>query len=146
MNVVLIVCDTLRADHLGCYGYFRDTSPNLDVLASGGVQLEDFYSSGVCTGTAFTSIHTGLYPIHHKVYNVAPPELTLDGVPTLASILRREGFTTAAFDNLAYKIGTGLGTRSTAPGASRATSPTYPTRRTGTTWARGYGRTGTTSA
>ena len=102
MNVVLIVCDTLRADHLGCYGYFRDTSPNLDALAEGGVLLEDFYSSGVCTGTAFTSIHTGLYPIHHKVYNVAPPELTLDGVPTLATLLRREGFTTAAFDNLAY--------------------------------------------
>lgn len=102
MNVLLIACDTLRADHLGCYGYFRETSPNLDALADGGVLLEDFFSSGVCTGTAFTSIHTGLYPIHHKVYNVAPPELTLDKVPTLATILRHEGFTTAAFDNLAF--------------------------------------------
>ena len=39
MNVVLFVIDTLRADHLGCYGYFRDTSPTIDKLASEGVRF-----------------------------------------------------------------------------------------------------------
>ena len=102
MNVLLIVNDTLRADHMGCYGYFRDTSPTMDALASEGVLFEDFYSSGVCTGTAFSSIHTGLYPIHHQVYNVTPPDHILDEVPTLAALLRASGYATAAFDNLAY--------------------------------------------
>ncbi|HIE09649.1 MAG TPA: hypothetical protein EYP65_07340, partial [Armatimonadetes bacterium] len=40
-NVILIVLDTLRADHLGCYGYFRDTSPNLDRLAKEGILFKD---------------------------------------------------------------------------------------------------------
>ena len=102
MNVVLIVNDTLRADHLGCYGYFRNTSPTMDRLAEEGVLFEDFYASGVNTGTAFTGIHTGLYPIHHRVYAVAPSDLVLDDIPTMAEILRDAGYTTAAFDNLAF--------------------------------------------
>lgn len=102
MNILMFVCDTLRADHLGCYNYFRKTSPNIDRLAEEGVLFQECFSSGVCTGTAFTSIHTGLYPIHHKVYNICPPTLVLDETPTLAEILRANGFTTVAFDNLAY--------------------------------------------
>ncbi len=102
MNIVLIVNDTLRADHLGCYGYFRSTSPTMDRLAEEGVLFEDFYASGINTGTAFTGIHTGLYPIHHKVYSVAPSDLILDDIPTLAETLRDSGYTTAAFDNLAF--------------------------------------------
>lgn len=102
MNILLIVNDTLRVDHLGCYGYLRKTSPVMDKLAEEGILFEDFYSSGVATGTAFTSIHTGLYPIHHRVYNVAPVDLQLDGIPTLAEVLRANGYTTVALDNLAY--------------------------------------------
>lgn len=102
MNILLIVNDTLRADHLGCYGYFRKTSPNMDELAKHGITFEEFYASGVCTGTSFTGIHTGLYPIHHGVYNVTPPDLMLDDTPTLAEILRAQGYTTVAFDNLAH--------------------------------------------
>ena len=102
MNIVLIVCDTLRADHVGCYGYFRETSPAMDRLAEEGVLFENTFASGVCTGTAFTSIHTGLYPIHHKVYNVTPPDLILDEIPTLAEVLRAGGYTTIAFDSLAH--------------------------------------------
>jgi len=52
MNVLLIVCDTLGADHLGCYGYFRDTSPNIDRIASEGVIFEDFYNAGSQRGLA----------------------------------------------------------------------------------------------
>ena len=81
MNVLLIVIDALRADHLGCYGYFRDTSPNIDRLASEGTLFEEFYASGEGTGTAFTSIHTGLYPVHHsmgKVFDVLEEEKILE--------------------------------------------------------------------
>jgi arylsulfatase A-like enzyme len=102
MNILVFICDTLRADHLGCYGYFRDTSPNIDRLARDGTLFEQCYASGVCTGVSFTSIHTGLYPIHHQVYDVCPPTLILDDIPTLAELLRANGYTTVAFDNLAY--------------------------------------------
>ena len=102
MNIIVFVCDTLRVDHLGCYGYFRDTSPNIDRLAEEGVVFERAYASGVATGVSFTSIHTGLYPIRHKVYNLAPPMLILDEVPTIAELLRTNGYTTVAFDNLAH--------------------------------------------
>ena len=45
MNVVLFVIDTLRADHLGCYGYFRDTSPTIDRLAAEGVRFADSHAT-----------------------------------------------------------------------------------------------------
>ena len=67
-NVVLIVCDTLRADRLGCYGYFRNTSPTIDKLASEGVLFEDFHTTGFSTGNTFTCIFTGLPGIKHKFY------------------------------------------------------------------------------
>ena len=102
MNILLIVNDTLRSDHLGCCGYFRNTSPVMDRLAREGVLFEQFFASGINTGTAFTGIHTGLYPIHHKVYSKTPPDLTLDEIPTLAEILRANDYTTVAFDNLAH--------------------------------------------
>ena len=68
MNVLLFVIDTLRADHLGCYGYFRNTSPNMDQLADEGVLFQDYFASGVPTGPGFTSIMTGMYPINHGFY------------------------------------------------------------------------------
>ena len=102
MNIILFVCDTLRVDHLGCYGYFRDTSPNIDRLAADGIVFDRAYASGVATGVSFTSIHTGLNAVRHKVYNLAPPMHVLDQVPTIAELLRTAGYTTIAFDNLAH--------------------------------------------
>lgn len=68
MHIILIVVDTLRADHLGCYGYFRDTSPNIDKLAAEGVRFSESHATAIATGPAFSSIITGLYPIHHGCY------------------------------------------------------------------------------
>lgn len=68
MKLILIVIDTLRADHLGCYGYFRNTSPNIDRLAKEGVLFKDAHTTAIATGPGFTSIFTGLSPIHHKFY------------------------------------------------------------------------------
>ena len=72
-NILLVVCETLRYDHLGCYNYFRDTTPNIDQIAKDGIVFEDFYNAGAPTGPAFTSIYTGLYPIHHKYYRFFYP-------------------------------------------------------------------------
>jgi len=102
VNVLFIVCDTLRADHVGCYGYFRDTSPNIDRVAAEGVLFEDFYNSGCPTGPAYTCMYTGLYPIHHKFYAFVPPNAPSmsDEIFTLPEIMQARGYTTAALDNL----------------------------------------------
>ena len=105
MNVVWFVLDTLRSDHLGCYGYFRETSPNLDRLAAEGVLFEDSYASAVATGPGFTSLHTGMAAIDHGFYltpwNVPNAPLLDDRIPTVAERVQARGnTTTAAFDNL----------------------------------------------
>jgi len=61
-NVVLITIDTLRADHLGSYGYKRDTSPNIDSLAEKGILFENAYSQSSWTYPSMASMHTSLYP------------------------------------------------------------------------------------
>ena len=105
MHIILIVVDTLRADHLGCYGYFRDTSPNIDKLAFEGVRFSDSHSTAIATGPGFTSIITGLYPIHHGCY-VTPynlPNLVEfdDTIRTFPELIWQRGeYTTCAFDNL----------------------------------------------
>ncbi|MEA3408044.1 MAG: sulfatase [Chloroflexota bacterium] len=105
MNVIWFVVDTLRADHLGCYGYFRQTSPNLDQLAREGVLFEDSYASAIATGPGFTSLFTGRAAINHGFYltpwNVANAPLLDDRVVTLPELIQARGdYTTAAFDNL----------------------------------------------
>ncbi len=58
-NVILIVIDTLRADHLSAYGYGRKTSPNIDRLAAGGVLYEQSISASSWTLPAHASLFTG---------------------------------------------------------------------------------------
>ncbi|RLG83149.1 MAG: hypothetical protein DRO39_08760 [Thermoprotei archaeon] len=104
LNIVFVVIDTLRADHLGCYGYFRDTSPTIDRIAREGVFFENFYASGIPTGPAFTSMITGLYPVNHRYYitpwDVPNTYQVDDDIPVLAELLLDAGYTTAAVDNL----------------------------------------------
>ena len=66
-NVLLIVVDTLRPDHMGCYGYHRNTTPHIDLLASESVLFENAYSNAGWTIPAFASILTGMYPKDHGV-------------------------------------------------------------------------------
>jgi len=66
-NVILISLDTLRADHLGCYGYERDVSPNIDALASESFIFTNAYSNSNWTLPAHTSLFTSLYPVQHQI-------------------------------------------------------------------------------
>jgi len=94
-NLLLISLDTLRADHLGCYGYPRPTSPFLDQLASRGVLFEQAWATSPWTLPSHASLFTGLYPSQHGVVNNhvgLPPEL-----PTLAEVMRERSFATAGF-------------------------------------------------
>ena len=96
-NVILLSIDTLRADHLGCYGYARETSPALDALAQRGALFEDVVSSSSWTVPAHMSMLTGLYPRSHGVSTDAkelPAETT-----TLAEHLSGLGFVAGAIVN-----------------------------------------------
>lgn len=94
-NVVLISIDTLRADHLGCYGYNKNISPNIDHLAQTGIQFANAYSHCPLTLPSHTSLLTGLPPNVHGVRDNA--FFMLDkNIPTLATILQQKGYQTAA--------------------------------------------------
>jgi arylsulfatase A-like enzyme len=92
-NVLLIGVDTLRADHVGCLGYVKDTTPTLDRLAREGVLCTRTMSTSGWTLPSVMSVLTALYPNVHQVYtykNRLPEEVT-----TLAEILKARGYATA---------------------------------------------------
>jgi arylsulfatase A-like enzyme len=93
-NVVLVSLDTLSALHTSAYRYERPTSPNLDALAARGALFENAYTQQVWTLTAHISLMTGLNPQSH---GTSEQRAATTGSPTLAEILRAEGFATAAF-------------------------------------------------
>jgi len=100
MNVLLIAIDALRADHLGCYGYHKKTSPTIDRLAREGVRFSNCFAQGNCTHPGFTTIFTGLYPLSHDIVAHWPPVDLDEGIPMLPEILKERGYATVAIDNL----------------------------------------------
>jgi len=93
-NVLLVVVDTLRADHLSLYGYSRPTTPNLVRIAEQGIRFDNAISASSWTLPSHASILTGLYPHDHHTDG----ERNLSaGYPTLAEVLREGGYRTAAF-------------------------------------------------
>ena len=92
--MLVVVVDTLRADHLSCAGYERDTTPNLDRLAREGLRFTHAQSPRAKTTPAVASIFTGLYPHGHGVRDLVTPLPT--DVPVLAERFRDEGYATCA--------------------------------------------------
>jgi hypothetical protein len=102
-NVLLITIDTLRADHLSCYGYATPTSPFLDQLASEGVRFENAYSACSWTAPSMASLFTALYPRQHGVRHGVVEEKTImrqeyldDRFLTLAELMKAAGYETFA--------------------------------------------------
>ncbi len=94
-NVVLIVLDTVRADHLSCYGYSRPTTPDICALAARGVLFENAIAPSSWTLPSITSIFTGLMPHQTGADWGHPP----DASPwELARILSSKGYETAGFN------------------------------------------------
>jgi arylsulfatase A-like enzyme len=88
--VILVSLDTLRPDHLGGYGYFRDTSPNMDALAKDGIRYSNVMASAPWTLPSHMSLMTGLNSVNH---GVVAPTLRLNPLtPTLAELLKTRGF------------------------------------------------------
>jgi arylsulfatase A-like enzyme len=110
-NVLLITVDTLRADHLHCYGQPLPTSPHIDALAAHGVVFDRAIAASGYTGPAHSAMMTSHYPRRNSM-GFSNAWLALGGVDTLAQAFRRAGYETAAFvsnDVLAKRSGFDLG-------------------------------------
>jgi arylsulfatase len=90
-NIILLSADALRADHLSCYGYHRETSPILDKLASESIRFENAYSASSHTREAVPALLTGEYP------DVAVDDNYRLATDTIALALSEEGFATGGF-------------------------------------------------
>lgn len=96
-NIILISIDTLRADHLGCYGYDKNTSPHIDQFSKESVLFKNARSQSHWTTPSHLSLFTSLYPSVFKVWKYPEPGRLPDSYFTLAEILKNEGYHTAAF-------------------------------------------------
>ncbi|HQL63520.1 MAG TPA: sulfatase [bacterium] len=108
-NVVLFTLDTLRADHLSCYGYERNTSPNIDDLAAGGTLMAKAYAQCTATVPSHMSIFTSKYLNEFGIYTQAVNPLPGHHY-TLAELFRDHGYVTAAFMDAGFmtRVDTGL--------------------------------------
>jgi arylsulfatase A-like enzyme len=91
-NVLLILADTLRADHLGCYGYQRQTSPNIDTFAEECFVFDKAFSPSPWTKTTVGSLLTSLYPHEHNAFTWA--DNLSNANLTLSEIFRNENYLT----------------------------------------------------
>jgi arylsulfatase A-like enzyme/cytochrome c-type biogenesis protein CcmH/NrfG len=94
-NIFLVTIDTLRADHILCYGYEHIKTPALDSLARDGIRFAQAFTPSPITNTSHTSILTGLLPSTHGVTDFAVPLAAQN--KTLAEELKSRGYVTAAF-------------------------------------------------
>jgi choline-sulfatase len=96
LNVVVVTIDTLRPDHVHCYGYQEVKTPTLDALAQRGVVFEQAMAQAPLTTPSHASIFTGEYPTKHHVRDTGGFVLPASS-RTLAKILQEQGWDTAAF-------------------------------------------------
>jgi arylsulfatase A-like enzyme/Flp pilus assembly protein TadD len=111
-DVFLITIDTLRADHVHCYGYDRVQTPSLDQLAKQGVRFTQAFTPSPITNSSHASIMTGLLPSAHGVSDFGVP-LAASHL-TLAETLKKRGYRTAAFIGAVI-----LDSKALAPGLDR---------------------------
>ena len=95
LNVVLITIDTLRADHVGCYGYKQIKTPNIDGLAADGARFERAFAVVPVTLPSHSSMLTGTYPMLSGIHDFSGNKLS-PLQPTLASLLKQAGYQTGA--------------------------------------------------
>jgi arylsulfatase len=94
-NILVFVVDALRADHVGCYGYDRDTTPTIDRLAAEGTRFTQAVSNGNMTRLTVPAIFAQLYP--SALGLVSSSTRLKPKIVTIAELLRNEGYATAAY-------------------------------------------------
>jgi arylsulfatase A-like enzyme len=116
-NVLVVVLDTLRADHLSSYGYLRGTTPEIDKVAGHGVLFENAIAPSSWTLPSHASLLTGRSVYEHGMGNVQPMpwpgwgKSSLNGLPTLGEALQKRGYRTGAFsaNRIYFTSNVGLG-------------------------------------
>lgn len=101
-NIVLVSIDTLRADHLSCYGYGRNTSPCIDEFSQRCVLFTDAFSTSSWTVPAHASLFTGMYASRLGLVQSPQPGTLPEEIKTLAEILNQVGYDTAGFHGGGY--------------------------------------------
>jgi len=99
-NIVLITVDCLRADHMGCYNYRRNTSPYLDDIANKGIFFKNAYANGPNTRHSVPSFLTSTYPL--LFLQEVKSDRLHKGRKTIAEILKKRGYTTLAIHSNPY--------------------------------------------
>ncbi|MBI5375553.1 MAG: sulfatase [Candidatus Schekmanbacteria bacterium] len=100
LNIILISIDTLRDDHLGCYGYSRNTTPNIDRLAGKSIIFKNVFAAAPWTLPSHVSIMTSLYPSLHRVSGAK--DRIDDTRVTIAEALIRNQYTTAGVISVSW--------------------------------------------
>jgi arylsulfatase A-like enzyme len=119
-NIVLITIDTLRADHLSCYGYERETSPRIDAIARQGMMFKNVVAPASWTAPSMVSLFTSTYPINHGVIHGLEfqktrgfcQEVFSEKLRTLPEVLKDAGYTTFGVSSnhgLTAELGFGRG-------------------------------------
>jgi arylsulfatase A-like enzyme len=118
-NVLVVVIDTLRADHVHSYGYSRETTPNIDRLASEGTVFENAVSPTPWSLPSHVSLLTGRYQFEHRIEDIPPMSMLglrqpeMNGFTTIGEVLQGRGYRTAAFSanrvNFTADLGFGRG-------------------------------------
>ena len=94
-NIILIIVDSLRADHVGWYGYNRDTTPTLDRLADEGVAFTRAYTQAPFTTSSTATIFSGLYPSEHDMFLYTDKNIA--NLETIPKFLKKKGYNTYAY-------------------------------------------------
>lgn len=127
VRVLYIDIDTLRPDHLGCYGYHRATSPNIDALAAGGTRFDNVYASDVPCLPSRTALITGRFGIQTGVVNHGGRGANLDLAPEGAA---REFVSNLAMNSWAARF--------LVSGFRTASFSSFPMRHSATWWTMGF--------
>jgi len=98
LNVILISIDTLRADHLSCYGYSKPTTPNIDDFSQDAVLFKRCIAQSSSTLQSHASMLTSLVPLHHGA-SFAKKRALPKRIKTLAELLKEKGFKTVSFND-----------------------------------------------
>ena len=100
LNIVIIAIDSLRADHLGCYGYSKPTSPAIDALARESMVFECAFAAGIPTMPSFTTLYSGLHPYRHGIVSHIGNRRLSDQILLLPQLAWERNYVTVACDNL----------------------------------------------
>jgi uncharacterized protein (TIRG00374 family) len=96
-NIMLIVCDALRADHIGVYGAFDADTPTMDSLAENSIRFHNSYANASWTKPSIATMFTSMYPSAHNTF--LKPDVLPDDVITIAEALQQAGYYTVGYPN-----------------------------------------------